>query len=136
MSETLICNKLAALTGAAACSIKNAGKEVLHQRLCSLHPNIVKFHKVFLTDTHFCIVNEYAPGGDLVDLIEANDALSEDKSRWLFQQVVVAVDYCHQVCSLVILLDCRHTICAACNIAAKPHQHCKPEPDLYERSSS
>lgn len=98
MSKSLL------LTINAACSIKNVGKEVLHQRLCSMHPNIVKFQEVFLTNTHFCIVNEYAPGGDLVDLIAASNvgeynALSEDRSRWLFQQVIVAVDYCHQVSS-------------------------------------
>lgn len=70
-----------------------------------MHPNIVQLHEVFLTPEHLGIVSEYAPGGDLVDYIERHNmaydrALMESEARWLFQQLIVAVDYCHQVSSL------------------------------------
>ena len=73
-----------------------------------MHPNIIQLHQVFLTPEHLGIVSEYAPGGDLVDYIERHNmaydrALMESEARWLFQQLIVAVDYCHQVSSL-----CRH----------------------------
>lgn len=87
------------------CSIKTAGKEVLNQRLCCMHPNIIQLHEVFLTPEHLAIVSELAPGGDLVDYIERHSiqhdsALNESEARWLFQQLIVAVDYCHQVISI------------------------------------
>ncbi len=90
------------------CRIKTAGKEILNQRLCCMHPNIIQLHEVFLTPEHLGIVSEYAPGGDLVDYIERHNmaydrALMESEARWLFQQLIVAVDYCHQVRSL-----CKH----------------------------
>lgn len=67
-----------------------------------MHPNIIQLHEIFLTPEHLAIVSELAPGGDLVDYIERHSmnhdcALKETEARWLFQQLVVAVDYCHQV---------------------------------------
>ena len=67
-----------------------------------MHPNIVQLSEVFLTADHLAIVSQFAPGGDLVDYIERHNmthdrALKESEARWLFQQLIVAVDYCHQV---------------------------------------
>ncbi|DBA88727.1 hypothetical protein WJX77_011390 [Trebouxia sp. C0004] len=83
-------------------AIKTAGKEILNQRLCCMHPNIIQLHEVFLTPEHLGIVSEYAPGGDLVNYIERHNmaydhALLESEARWLFQQLIVAIDYCHQM---------------------------------------
>jgi len=92
------------------CSIKTAGREILNQRLCCMHPNIIQFQEVFLTPDHLAIVSEYAPGGDLVDFIERHNtahdrALMESEARRLFQQLIVGVDFCHQVtCSAVKLI--------------------------------
>ena len=106
--------------------IKTAGKEILNQRLCCMHPNIIQLHEVFLTPEHLGIVSEYAPGGDLVDYIERHNmaydrALMESEARWLFQQLIVAVDYCHQVSTLckreafqlcsTFAFDCSCTFC-------------------------
>lgn len=56
--------------------------------------------KVFLTKNDLCIVMEYAPGGDLHDYVKRHKCLSEEDARWFFQQLVVAVEYCHKkVCS-------------------------------------
>ena len=80
-----------------------------------MHPNIVQLHEVFLTPEYLGIVSEYAPGGDLVDYIERHNtaydrALMEDEARWLFQQLIVAVDYCHQV------IDVCCTFCICCGL--------------------
>ena len=101
--------------GDACCSIKTAGKEVLNQRLCCMHPNIIQLHEVFLTPEHLAIVSELAPGGDLVDYIERHSvnhdcALKEAEARWLFQQLIVAVDYCHQVKCALCSADIRLTL--------------------------
>ena len=90
------------------CSIKTAGREILNQRLCCNHPNIIQFQEVFLTPDHLAIVSEYAPGGDLVDFIERHNsahdrALMESEARRLFQQIIVGIDFCHQVGSYIPL---------------------------------
>lgn len=56
--------------------------------------------KVFLTKDDLCIVMEYAPGGDLHQYVKIQRCLPEEEARWFFQQLVVAVEYCHKkVCS-------------------------------------
>ena len=47
------------------------------------------------TDTHFYLVLEYAPGGELFDYIVARDRLKEDEARAFFREIVAAVAYCH-----------------------------------------
>eukprot|EP00889_Picochlorum_renovo_P000592 jgi/Picre1/27622/NNA_000586.t1 len=47
------------------------------------------------------------PRGDLFSLVQSQKGLSEDDARWFFQQIVIAIDYCHQlgVCSRDIKLE-------------------------------
>ena len=40
---------------------------------------------------------EYAPGGDLFRYVAARRGLPEDEARWFFQQLMIAVDYCHRM---------------------------------------
>eukprot|EP00890_Picochlorum_soloecismus_P002510 jgi/Picsp_1/325/NSC_00324-R1_snf1-like protein kinase len=77
------------------------------------HPHVISLREVFLTQRHLVLVMEYAPGGDLFSLVQTQKGLSEDDARWFFQQIVIAIDYCHKlgVCSRDIklentLLDC------------------------------
>jgi hypothetical protein len=51
--------------------------------------------KVFLTATHLGIVTEYAREGDLRGLLDKRRRLAEGKARFLLQQLVSAVAYCH-----------------------------------------
>lgn len=71
-------------------------REILNQRLCGLHPHIVKFKEVFMTATHVQIVMEFAEGGDLFDYVSRRGKLSEDDARWFFQQMIFGVDFCHK----------------------------------------
>ena len=55
--------------------------------------------QVFLTRTHLAIAMEYAPGGDLYQHVIARKPfcrLPEDQARWLFQQLLIGLDYCHR----------------------------------------
>lgn len=74
---------------------KYLDSEIINHSLLQ-HPHIVRFKEVFLTGEFVCIVMEYANGGNLFDFIKAKKVVPEAGSRWFFQQLVYAVDYCHR----------------------------------------
>ncbi|KAL3130826.1 hypothetical protein ABBQ38_000161 [Trebouxia sp. C0009 RCD-2024] len=82
---------------------KSVLREILNQRLCGVHPSIIQFKEVFLTPKSLAIVMEYAPGGDLFEYVLKHKAsvacqgLPEDTARWFFQQMMVALDFCHEL---------------------------------------
>ena len=53
--------------------------------------------QVFLTPDYLAIVMEFANGGDMFQLVVANRGLPEQDARWYFQQLIIAVDYCHKM---------------------------------------
>ncbi|KAK4793696.1 hypothetical protein SAY86_024131 [Trapa natans] len=59
------------------------------------HPNIIRIHEVIGTKTKIYIVMEYVAGGQLTDKLSYGSKLSESEARKLFQQLIDAVDYCH-----------------------------------------
>ncbi|GMH40857.1 hypothetical protein BSKO_08761 [Bryopsis sp. KO-2023] len=61
------------------------------------HKHFVGFREVFLTKTHLCMVFEYAHRGSVFDLVRKKRRLPEELSRWVFQQLITAVDYLHQL---------------------------------------
>jgi len=74
-------------------------REVLiHQELtCSRHPHIVEFKEVFLTPSHLGVVMEAVEGEDLQSfLVNTGGRVSEALARFLFQQLVLALDFCHR----------------------------------------
>lgn len=80
---------------------KMVEREILSHRLCSAHPHIVRFQELFLTPRYLAIVMEYASGGDLFEYtLRSEGHLSEDEARWMFQQLVSAVAFCHR-CGIV-----------------------------------
>lgn len=42
------------------------------------------------------VVMDYANGGSLFEYVQARNRLPEALARWFFQQLVLAVDYCHK----------------------------------------
>lgn len=52
-----------------------------------LHTIENTFPQAFLTPTHLGISMEFADDGNLLDYVNSKGAISEDESRWLFQQV-------------------------------------------------
>ncbi len=58
--------------------------------------------EVFKTQYYLCIAMEFCDGGDLSQYIDNRThhrvfGLLESQARWLFQQLMVAVDYCHRL---------------------------------------
>ena len=77
-------------------------RELVNQRLCAAHPHIIHLREAFLTPHHLGIAMEYADGGDLLDFIDTFaarglSAVPEVEARRVFQQMMVAVDYCHRL---------------------------------------
>ena len=71
------------------------------------HPHVISLREVFLTQQHLVLVMEFAPGGDLFTYVRSRGGLPETEARWYFQQIVIAIDYCHRlgVCSRDIKLE-------------------------------
>lgn len=67
------------------------------------HPHIIALQEVFLTDTHLVLAMEYAAGGNLFHYVKSRKGLSEHDARWFFQQLIIALAYCH---SMVRSLAC------------------------------
>ena len=76
---------------------------------------------MFLTRTHLAIAMEYAQGGDLFRYVLRHKAarLAESQARWIFQQLVIGLDFCHRSV---------RTLFAACFGAGRllPAVHAKP----------
>ena len=63
----------------------------------TFHYNIIKIYQVKETPSTICIIMEYAEGGELFNHIIEHGNLSEDESRNIFQQIIDAIDYFHQI---------------------------------------
>jgi serine/threonine-protein kinase SRK2 len=60
--------------------------------------------QLFLTPSHLAIVMEYADGRDLEILIRKEGRLIEQMARWIFQQLIIALDFSHHVVGTLLLL--------------------------------
>ncbi|GLI69926.1 hypothetical protein VaNZ11_014654 [Volvox africanus] len=66
---------------------------------CSLnHPHVILFKRLGLTADrrYLYMMMEYADSGDLFKYIQHRPRLSEGDARWFFQQLILALDYCHR----------------------------------------
>ena len=53
--------------------------------------------QVFLLPGYLAITMEYAGGGDLFQLVGKSSGMREVDAKWYFQQLLVAIDYCHRM---------------------------------------
>lgn len=76
-------------------------RELINLSECGQHPNVVQLKEILLMPHHLAIVMEYVEGGDLASYVHRHATpragIPEEEARTLFQQVLVAVDYCHQL---------------------------------------
>ena len=63
----------------------------------TFHYNIIKIYQVKETNNTICMIMEYAEGGELFNYIIDQWCLSEDESRYIFQQIIDAINYLHQI---------------------------------------
>ncbi len=59
------------------------------------HRYIVELKEVLQTDRNIYIVMELVTGGELFDKIVAEKKFSESVARRYFQQLIIAIQYCH-----------------------------------------
>ncbi|KAK8471152.1 hypothetical protein PHAVU_003G148600 [Phaseolus vulgaris] len=76
-------------------NLKNQVKREIRTMKLLHHPNIVRIHEVVATKTKIYIVMEYVSGGQLLDKLSYGEKLNEREARKLFQQLIDALDYCH-----------------------------------------
>lgn len=76
-------------------NLKNQVKREIRTMKLLHHPNIVRIHEVIGTKTKIYIVMEYVSGGQLLDKMSYGEKLNECEARKLFQQLIDALDYCH-----------------------------------------
>ncbi|KAG0261205.1 NUAK SNF1-like kinase 2 [Linnemannia exigua] len=60
------------------------------------HPNIVDVKTVMEDNYRILIVMENLTGGELFDYISNKGSLDEKEARRIFQQIVLAIHYCHE----------------------------------------
>lgn len=75
--------------------MRNVEREVLNHRALH-HPHVIEYKKVFRVQGYLVIVMEHANGGDLYDFVVQRGRLSENDARTMYQQLIIAVDYCHK----------------------------------------
>eukprot|EP00210_Caulerpa_lentillifera_P006570 g6275.t1 len=73
---------------------KRVRREIRNLQLLD-HPHIIGFREALLSETHLCLVLNYASGGALFDVLCTQERLDEKHARWFFQQLILAVDYAH-----------------------------------------
>ena len=62
------------------------------------HPHIQQVQELFLDQKHLNVVLGPCTGGSLQQyVLQMGGRLSEEQTRWLFQQLVLAVDYLHSM---------------------------------------
>ncbi|CAL5225961.1 g8763 [Coccomyxa viridis] len=69
----------------------------LHHHSGFNHPNVIMFREVFITADHVGLAMELAPNGDLFKKVRDAKGLAEAEARTIFQQLILAVDYCHRM---------------------------------------
>eukprot|EP01156_Anaeramoeba_ignava_P023257 Anaeramoba_ignava/c21421_g4_i1.p2 GENE.c21421_g4_i1~~c21421_g4_i1.p2 ORF type:complete len:404 (+),score=137.02 c21421_g4_i1:41-1213(+) len=72
----------------------NVEKEIAVLKLLN-HPNVLKVFDVFESEEYLFMVMEYMPGGELFDFLVNQEFISTKQSLILFQQLIYALEYCH-----------------------------------------
>lgn len=79
-----------------ATKTKYIEREILNQFKLR-HPHVIKLEEFFMTNDHLVLVLEYADKGDLFSYVRKRGRLREDAARWFFQQIILAIDFCHKM---------------------------------------
>jgi len=94
-TDTAKCRQVALKFVEGGAKMRNLEREVLNHRALH-HPHIIEYKKCFAVPGYLVIVMEHANGGDLFDFVASRGRLSENDARTMFQQLILAVDYCHK----------------------------------------
>lgn len=79
-----------------AASLLNANFNHMELSVCS-HPHIVEFKEAFLLRDYLAIVMEYVEGETVETFLErVGGKVIESLAKFIFQQLIIAVDFCHR----------------------------------------
>ena len=98
LALTVIMSHAAAMAQAQQRILRHATSICMHRTLhFSLQLPRLLLLQVFLATDFLVIVMEYVPGGNLVSYLRRHPKLQlcEAQARWIFQQLVIGLDYCH-----------------------------------------
>src|SRR3990167_5776937 len=62
---------------------------------CTDHPNIIQFYEIFQDEESFHFVMEYCDGGDITSMIEKNGPCSEERTREIIFETLLAISHLH-----------------------------------------
>jgi serine/threonine protein kinase len=82
--------------------------EIVNHSLLLPHKNIIDLYNVTVgDDDNIFILLEYAQTGDVFTIIKKNKSISEMSAKYLFKQLIDAVDHCHKhnICHRDIKLE-------------------------------
>ena len=85
-------------------AIKFVHASKMHEYMCAevrnhrilQHPHVIRFQRALEVGGHLALVMEYANGSSLYQAVKKHRKFSEPLARWIFQQLILAVDYCHK----------------------------------------
>lgn len=112
-------------------------REILNHRLLR-HPHVIEFYKLFSIPNYLGIVMEFADGCSLFDMVKRFKRLNESMARWIFQQLIIAVDYCHRKgvssrdikCENILLNNGSHfPIVKLCDFGYSHQENAQSEPE-------
>ena len=61
------------------------------------HPNIIGLYEAIETSSRIYLVLDMADGGDMLDYIKTNGAVTENEARKFFRQLIDASEYLHKL---------------------------------------
>ncbi|KAJ7816621.1 Pkinase-domain-containing protein [Mycena leptocephala] len=70
-------------------------REIVVMKLID-HPNIMRLYDVWETSTELYLILEYVKGGELFEHLCKKGRLPTEEALGYFQQIITAIDYCHQ----------------------------------------
>ncbi|KAJ7760472.1 Pkinase-domain-containing protein [Mycena metata] len=70
-------------------------REIVVMKLID-HPNIMQLYDVWETSTELYLILEYVKGGELFEYLCKKGRLPTEEALGYFQQIIAAIDYCHQ----------------------------------------
>ncbi|KAI3960051.1 hypothetical protein MKW98_016775 [Papaver atlanticum] len=70
-------------------------REIKAMRLLFMHPHVIRLYEVIVTPCYIYLVTEWAKNGELFDYLVEKGRLQDYEARYLFQQIISGVEYCH-----------------------------------------
>ncbi|KAI3859462.1 hypothetical protein MKW92_002955 [Papaver armeniacum] len=70
-------------------------REIKAMRLLFMHPHVIRLYEVIVTPCDIYLVTEWAKNGELFDYLVEKGRLQDYEARYLFQQIISGVEYCH-----------------------------------------